>query len=113
MHCIELYNASKTQQQIIAGLKEKFKDYKRDITRNMISGWVKWGKDHKLLTRIKTRHACDHRVRRAVKEDKPRRRDDWVAPITLPYVRCLDPARAQHMAQLLRMPVEIYQATRR
>lgn len=110
MQCIALYNDGKSQRDIIAGLKEKFPGFKRKITRNMISGWVKWGKDHKLLTRIKSRRDIEYRVKRAEKEKKPRRRDDWVAPITLPYVRCIDPKRAPEIAQLLRMPVEVYRA---
>lgn len=110
MHCIELYNGGATQQQIISGLKKKFRKFGRDITRNMISGWVKWGKDHKLLTRKVERPASPSRVTRRVKVAKESTIHEIFRPVTLPYVRCLDPLRAQHMASLLRQPVEVVTA---
>lgn len=113
-YCIELYNEGKSQRDIIAGIHDKFNGLQRDITRNVISGWVKWGKDHGLLTRKQKPHVVTRYHRGQIKhvdedeEFEPGSKDFWCAPVTLPYVKIVDPARAEHVAKLLGMPVELY-----
>ena len=111
--CIELYNTGMGQRAIIKGVLERFPDFGREINRNMISGWVKWGKENKLLKRV-VPPKMDKRSAGYVRT-KPYHKEHWKETaeyrhvvITLPYVRCLDPKRAQEMAKVLGMPIEVY-----
>ena len=114
MACVELYNQGLSQHKIIKGVKERFPDFEREINRNMISGWVKWGKDHKLLNRTRQAEKASNRMRKSTSRTaRSAQASDIMLPVSLPYVRCLDPARAAHMAQLLRLPVEVWMLRRR
>lgn len=114
MVCVELYNKGFSQNKIIKGIKERFPEFERDINRNMISGWVKWGKDHKLLNRTRQAEKAGNRMRKSTSRTaRSAQASDIALPVTLPYVHCLDPQRAAHMAQLLRMPVEIWKLRNR